>query len=241
MLATKRPTSLPTTGTSSVTTPPEAGTALTTLRLRQFQSSSAATDPGRAFPRAWAPAAVKAAPVVTGDLDADDADDVDEVLLAGQTLDLVKQFDAAQRQLAAPLSTDTAAKNGRSLHEEAVATDSREKVPKGDLDPLRRDRTSHKSQPQASSRGPRSFQPTRPSHLRGETRSSSSAAIGTSEDTSNAMIDSRKRTSPQETADAPVQKRQRVGAGEKGDDSTKKSSREVTPRTDPPASEVEGQ
>ena len=244
VLATKRPTSLPTTGTSSVTARSETGTpSLTTSRLRQFQSS-AATDPSRALPRAWAPAAVKVtatAPVVPGDLDTDDADDVDEVLLAGQTLDLVKQFDAAQRQLAAPLSTKQDLKNGHPLQEEAVATDSRGKAPKGDLDPLRRDRTSHKSQPQASSRGPRSFHTTRSSDLRGETRSSSSAAIGTSEDTSNAMTDSRKRTSPQETADAPVQKRQRDGIGEKGDDSTKKPSREVTPRTDPPASEIEGQ
>lgn len=244
VLATKRPTSLPTTGTSFVAAPPVAGTALTTSRLRQFQSSSA-TDPSRALSRAWAPAPARGtttAPVVAGDLDVDDADDVDEVLLAGQTLELVKHFDAAQRQVAAPLSTEKEAKTGRPLQEEAVATDSREKIPtKGDLDPFRRDRNSHKSQTQASSRGPRSFQPTRPSHLRGETRSSSSAAVGTSEDSSNATTENRKRTSPQETADAPVQKRQREGAGEKGDDSTKKSSREVTPRTDPPVSEVEGQ
>jgi hypothetical protein len=224
---------------ASVATRPEAGTpSLTTSRLRQFQSS-AATDPNRALPRAWAPAT--APPGVTGDLEADDADDVDEVVLAGQTLDLVKQFDAAQRQLAGPLSTEKDPKHGRPLQEEAVGTDAREKAPKGEVDPLRRNRTSHKSHTQASSRGPRSFQPTRSSHLRGETRSSSSAAIGTSEDTSNAATEPRKRTSLQESPHAPVQKRQKENPAEKGDDSTKKSSREVTPRTDPPASEVEGQ
>ncbi|TKA57740.1 hypothetical protein B0A53_00889 [Rhodotorula sp. CCFEE 5036] len=237
-VATKRPPSLSTTG-ASVATPPVAGTpSLTTSRLRQFQSS-AATDPNRALPRAWVPAT--APPGVTGDLDADDTDDVDEVVLAGQTLDLVKQLDAAQRQLAAPLSTEKEAKKGRPLQEEAAAIDSREKVPKGDLESLRRDRTSHKSQSQASSRGPRPFQPTRSSNLRGETRSSSSAAFGTSEDTPNATTEPRKRTSLQEPADAPVQKRQKENPAEKGDDSTQKSSREVTPRTDPPACEVEGQ
>lgn len=231
------------TGTSTASTPLAAGTALTTSRLRQFQSSSTATDPSRALSRAWAPAAAAKvttpAPGVTGDLDADDAeDDVDEVLLAGQTLDLVKQFDSAQRQVVAPLLAE---KKGSQLEEEAVATDSREKAPKGDLDPLQRDRNSHKRQSQASSRGPRPFQPARPSHLRGETGSSSSTAVGTSEDASNATSEHRKRTSPQETADTPVQKRQREGAGGKGDDSTKKSSREMTPRADAPASELEGQ
>lgn len=243
-VATKRPTSLPTTSTSSVTTPPVAGAALTTSRLRHFQSSSTATDPSRALPRAWAPAAAAKGPALggTGDPDEDDAeDDVDEVLLAGQTLDLVKHSDSAQRQLVAPVPSEREGKKGSQLQEEALAIDSCEKALKGDLDPLQRDRNAHKGQSQASSRGPRPFQPTRPSHLRGETRSSSSAAVGTSEEASNATYEHRKRTLPQETSDAPMQKRQKEGAGEKWDDSTKKSSREVTPRTDAPASELEGQ